>query len=62
MSTISSVKDQNSNDNKKMTRRFLLGILFSALSGVMLLLSFPPYGAWPLMWVGFVRISLPSTA
>lgn len=33
---------------------FVLGIILSALSGVMLLLSFPPYGLWPLIWVGFV--------
>jgi apolipoprotein N-acyltransferase len=54
MSTISKVSVQKSDDSKKITRRFLLGMLLSALSGVMLLLSFPPYGVWPLMWVGFV--------
>lgn len=36
------------------TARLAAGISLSALSGVMLLLSFPPYGIWPLMWVGFV--------
>ena len=34
--------------------RFLLGILLSALSGVMLLLAFPPYGIWWLAWFAFV--------
>lgn len=34
--------------------RFVLGITLSAISGVMLLLSFPPYGLWFLMWVAFV--------
>lgn len=34
--------------------RFISGIILSALSGVMILLSFPPYGLWPLAWVGFV--------
>ena len=34
--------------------RFLLGILLSALSGVMLLLAFPPYGAWWLIWFAFI--------
>lgn len=34
--------------------RFLLGILLSALSGVMLLLAFPPYGMWWLAWFAFV--------
>ena len=54
MSTISDVASLNKEDKKRMTWRFALGILLSALSGVMLLLSFPPYGIWPLMWVGFV--------
>jgi len=30
--------------------RLGLGIALSALSGVMLLLAFPPYGLWPLAW------------
>jgi apolipoprotein N-acyltransferase len=34
--------------------RFVLGILLSALSGVMLLLAFPPYGMWWLAWFAFV--------
>jgi apolipoprotein N-acyltransferase len=34
--------------------RFLSGILLSALSGVMLLLAFPPYGIWWLAWFAFV--------
>ena len=34
--------------------RFLLGGILSVLSGVMLLLAFPPYGIWPLAWVAFV--------
>lgn len=37
-----------------MTVRLALGIVLSALSGAMLLLSFPPYGLWPLAWIGFV--------
>lgn len=38
-----------------MDRRLLfgLGVILSALSGVMLLLAFPPYGLWPLAWIGF---------
>jgi apolipoprotein N-acyltransferase len=36
------------------TRRFVLGLIFSALSGILLLLSFPPYGLWPLAWVALV--------
>ncbi len=34
--------------------RFFLGILVSAISGLMLLLAFPPYGIWWLAWIGFV--------
>ena len=33
--------------------RFVLGILLSGLSGVMLLLAFPPYGIWWLTWFAF---------
>jgi len=32
---------------------FLLGVILSAISGIMLLLSFPPYGIWPLIWIAF---------
>jgi apolipoprotein N-acyltransferase len=38
--------------------RIGIGIALSVLSGVMLLLAFPPYGLWPLMWVGFVPLML----
>jgi len=34
--------------------RIGIGIALSALSGVMLLLAFPPYGVWPLIWVASV--------
>jgi apolipoprotein N-acyltransferase len=39
------------------TVRFVAGIALAALSGVMLLLSFPPYGYWPLAWIAL----LPAT-
>ena len=45
---------QKKADARGMAGRFALGIFLSALSGVMLLVSFPPYGFWPLIWVGFV--------
>jgi apolipoprotein N-acyltransferase len=38
---------------KNRVTRFIIGIVLSVLSGVMLLLSFPPYGVWPLVWVAF---------
>ncbi len=34
--------------------RFGLGLGLSALSGVLLLLAFPPYGIWPLAWFALV--------
>jgi len=34
--------------------RIGIAIALSALSGVLLLLAYPPYGVWPLMWVGLV--------
>jgi len=33
---------------------FILGIILSAISGIFLLLSFPPYGIWPLIWFAFI--------
>ena len=54
MSAITDVKTRDKSVLKKKGWTFALGILLSALGGVMLLLSFPPYGIWPLVWVGFV--------
>jgi len=54
MTTMSDTKSQVKATLQSTRLRVTLGILLSALSGVMLLLSFPPYGLWPLMWVGFV--------
>src|SRR3989338_10858859 len=54
MSTISNVKTHEKVVMPEAALGFALGILLSAFSGVMLLLSFPPYGVWPLMWVAFI--------
>ena len=54
MSAIPDVKTQENVAVQAKAWHFALGILLSALSGVMLLLSFPPYGLWPLMWVAFI--------
>jgi len=62
MATVSRDTVQKNNGNKKMTSRFLLGILLSALSGVMLLLSFPPTGSGRSCGWASYRIFLPSTA
>jgi apolipoprotein N-acyltransferase len=34
--------------------RIVVALALSVVSGVMLLLAFPPYGVWPLMWIAFV--------
>ena len=54
MAIAPDVKTQAKVEIQAKAWRFGLGVLLSALSGVMLLLAFPPYGVWPLMWVGFV--------
>ncbi len=33
---------------------FVLGIILSIVSGIFLLLSFPPYGIWPLVWIALI--------
>ena len=35
-----------------------LGLVLSALSAVLLILAFPPFGIWPLIWVAFVPMLL----
>jgi apolipoprotein N-acyltransferase len=40
--------------DRNVTVRAIIGIVLSGLSGVMLLLSFPPYGLWPLAWFALV--------
>ena len=54
MNTISQVRSQPRAVAQPGVIHFILGMVLSALSGVMLLLSFPPYGIWPLAWVALV--------
>ncbi len=54
MTTVSHAAPHAGLRAESTTVRFALGAAFSALSGVLLLLSFPPFGLWPLAWVGFV--------
>lgn len=54
MTTDSAALAKDSISTRSTTTRFVLGIVLSAASGVMLLLSFPPYGLWPLAWVALV--------
>jgi len=53
MTTISNAQPQ-AKIAGQMALRFALGVILSALSGVMLLLAFPPYEIWPLAWFAFV--------
>ncbi len=53
MATIMDVQAKDKLAVPAASTRFALGVFLSALSGVMLLLSFPPYGAWPLAWFAF---------
>src|SRR5512141_371875 len=53
MTTLSHVQPQTKLVGHT-TLRFALGIVLSSLSGAMLLMSFPPYGLWPLAWVALV--------
>jgi hypothetical protein len=53
MKTISEVKSQGKVLTQATTGRFVLGLLLSVLSGVILLLAFPPYGIWWLAWFAF---------
>ena len=54
MTTLSGLGTQTKVAEQAGAIRFALGILLSALSGVMLLLAFPPYGIWWLAWIAFV--------
>ncbi len=54
MTTISLTQKKENVAARATAMRFALGIALSALSGVMLLLSFPPYGLWPLAWFALV--------
>ena len=58
MTSISLTHKKDNIAARATTLRFALGIALSALSGVLFLLAFPPYGIWPLAWFGLV----PSTA
>ena len=51
MTTVPGSQEVNKKD---LAIRIGIGVALSALSGVMLLLSFPPYGIWPLAWFALV--------
>jgi apolipoprotein N-acyltransferase len=54
MNSISQVQSNPRIFAQEGALRFVLGLTLSALSGVMLLLAFPPYGIWWLAWIAFV--------
>lgn len=54
MTTISLAQKKDSVASQATAIRFALGIALSALSGLLILLAFPPYGLWLFAWFGFV--------
>jgi apolipoprotein N-acyltransferase len=54
MTTTTSVETHEKVAVRAKITHFVLGLALSALSGVMLLLAFPPYGIWWLAWFAFV--------
>ena len=54
MTIVSDVKSRENVLTQATTGRFVLGIVLPALSGVLLLLAFPPYGIWWFAWFAFV--------
>ncbi|MFN3308421.1 MAG: apolipoprotein N-acyltransferase [Anaerolineales bacterium] len=43
---------------KNIWLRIGVGVLLSAISAILLILSFPPYNLWPLIWAGFVPMMI----
>jgi apolipoprotein N-acyltransferase len=58
MTTVSDIKSRENVVAQATATRMALGIFLSALSGLMLLLAFPPYGLWPLAWFGVIPVLL----
>jgi len=58
MTTVSHVQPQARIAGQTTALRIVLGIALSALSGLMILLAFPPYGIWPLAWFGVIPVLL----
>ncbi len=58
MTTLSGIGTQTKIGEQTSAIRFALGVLLSALGGVLILLAFPPYGLWPLAWFGLVPVLL----
>jgi apolipoprotein N-acyltransferase len=58
MTIASDIKSREKVAVRVTATRMVLGIFLSALSGLMLLLAFPPYGLWPLAWFALVPVLL----
>lgn len=54
MTTVAEIKPKTKAAGQVTALRFALSVLLSAISGVLLLFSFPPYGLWPLAWFALV--------
>jgi len=50
--------DQPAIEPKAQATRILIGVVLGLLSAAMLILAFPPYNAWPLIFVAFVPMLL----
>jgi len=48
--------DEERERRSRVVRRVVLGLALAALSAIALTAAFPPYGAWPLVVVGFVPL------
>lgn len=56
MATVSEIQTRQQVLISSPLLRILLGVVTAGIGGLMILLAFPPYGLWPLIWVGFVPI------
>ena len=54
MTTTTETRTRPTVFDRSVALRMGLGVVLSALSGLLLLLAFPPYGIWPLAWIAFV--------
>ena len=54
VSSLASSQAKQATSAKRTAMRVGIGLILAAASAIMLTLAFPPYGLWPLIWVGFV--------
>jgi apolipoprotein N-acyltransferase len=54
MATLTKTRPETQPVTAAMALRVALGIVLSVVSGLLILLAFPPYGLWPLIWIAFI--------